>query len=260
MQHNRMFLSLRYVAPLLASKKCIQCGNAKLWEYTPLLCSLNWTMTKMIHSRTATDTSITSKEPQLSLFKRILQKLKIIDLTAARAHASGLSSYELVADRIDYDVFYKDFNMPDTFFSWFLVTELHVWMLMVRFMAEGKYGHIARNSLVEEMWVDVNNRVKLLGKIAPSVKRKQINDLSGQFNAAVIAYDEGLLSDDKVLAGALWATFFNLENNNPEAIERLIIYIRKQISLLDRIPSQQILRCPDIQWVKFADVNVQKVI
>lgn len=260
MQHNRMFLSLRYVVPLLASKKCIQCGNAKLWEYIPPLCSLKWPMAKMIHSRIATDTSVTSKEPQISRFKRFLQKLKIIDLSKSRAHTSGLMSYELIADRIDYDMFYKDFNMPDTFFSWFLVTELHVWMLMVRFMAEGKLGHIARNSLVEEMWVDVNNRVKLLGKIVSSVKRKQIDDLSGQFNAAVIAYDEGLLTDDKVLAGALWGTFFNLENNNPEAIERLIIYIRKQINLLDRIPSQQILRFPDIQWIKLADVNVQKII
>lgn len=53
--------------------------------------------------------------------------------------------------------------MPDTFFSWFLITELHVWMLMVRFMAEGKYGKIARNILVEAMWDDIEIRTKKLG-------------------------------------------------------------------------------------------------
>lgn len=53
--------------------------------------------------------------------------------------------------------------MPDTFFSWFLVTELHVWMLMVRYMAEGKDGKTVRNNLVEAMWNDVDNRINKLG-------------------------------------------------------------------------------------------------
>lgn len=53
--------------------------------------------------------------------------------------------------------------MADTFFSWFLITELHIWMLMVRFMAEGKYGKIARNALVEALWDDVEVRSKKLG-------------------------------------------------------------------------------------------------
>ena len=56
-----------------------------------------------------------------------------------------------------------DFNMPDTFYSWFLITELHVWMLMVRFMAEGAYGKVVRNNIVDAMWTDVMVRVNKLG-------------------------------------------------------------------------------------------------
>jgi len=52
--------------------------------------------------------------------------------------------------------------MPDTFYSWFLVTELHVWMLMVRTMAEGEEGRFVRNSIVEAMWEDVSTRAKRL--------------------------------------------------------------------------------------------------
>jgi cytochrome b pre-mRNA-processing protein 3 len=52
--------------------------------------------------------------------------------------------------------------MPDTFNSWFLVTELHVWMLMVRAMAEGDEGRFVRNNIVEAMWEDVITRVKKL--------------------------------------------------------------------------------------------------
>lgn len=53
--------------------------------------------------------------------------------------------------------------MPDTFFSWFLVTELHVWMLMVRFMAEGEKGQMTRDYLVEAMWQNIKGRINVLG-------------------------------------------------------------------------------------------------
>lgn len=65
--------------------------------------------------------------------------------------------------------------MEDTFTSWFCITELHVWMLMVRCMAEDitlqntqkeKYvkgdGYFIRNCIVEALWADVANRIKLL--------------------------------------------------------------------------------------------------
>ena len=54
--------------------------------------------------------------------------------------------------------------MPNTFNSWFLVTELHVWLLLTRLMAEGsetgEKGRFMRNSIVEAMWNDVNSRAK----------------------------------------------------------------------------------------------------
>lgn len=53
--------------------------------------------------------------------------------------------------------------MPDTFYSWFLVTELHVWMVMVRLMAEGEEGKFTRNALVEALWEDTETRSKKLG-------------------------------------------------------------------------------------------------
>ncbi|KAK2580873.1 hypothetical protein KPH14_005945 [Odynerus spinipes] len=258
MQHSRMLLSMKYIVPLLTNKICLQCGNIKLWEYAPVVCKFEWPVARTIHSTTNANASFTEKAPSapISTIRRWLEKIKFIDIEASRAYTISTMAYEHIADKIDYSVFYKDFNMADTFYSWFLVTELHVWMLMVRYMAEGKYGKIARNSLVEAMWTDVNTRSKLIGRISASIRKKQIMDLSYQFNAAVIAYDEGLMSDDKVLAGALWGRFFNLECNNPEAIERLIIYVRKQMDLLDRIPSQKIFRNPEIHWIELKDINI----
>lgn len=53
--------------------------------------------------------------------------------------------------------------MPDTFVSWFLVTELHVWMIMVRYMAEGKNGQLIRNNVVSALWDDSKARIDKLG-------------------------------------------------------------------------------------------------
>lgn len=56
-----------------------------------------------------------------------------------------------------------------------------------------------------------------------------MTELSAQFNFYVICYDEGLTGDDKILASAVWRRFFNSEGNNPEKIEKLVHYIRKQV-------------------------------
>ena len=60
--------------------------------------------------------------------------------------------------------------------------------------------------------------------------RNQVEELSYQFNAAIIGYDEGILSDDKVLAAAIWRRFFQCEGKNPEHLETLVYYVRKQVT------------------------------
>lgn len=76
---------------------------------------------------------------------------------------SGYLLYESVADNINYNEFFDEFALPDTFYSWFVITEIHVWMLMVRCMAEGEDGRVMRNSVVQAMWADVALRAKKLG-------------------------------------------------------------------------------------------------
>lgn len=78
--------------------------------------------------------------------------------------------------------------------------------------------------------VHLFDTVYALQNIPGSIKRKQFKQLTLQFNAAIIAYDEGILSDDKVLAGALWRTFFNSSCSNPEQLEKLVHYVRKNVS------------------------------
>ncbi|KAJ8971572.1 hypothetical protein NQ314_000626, partial [Rhamnusium bicolor] len=128
-----------------------------------------------------------------------------------RVRASAYILYEGIADTVNYIGFFDEFDLPDTFYSWFVVTELYIWMLSVRAMAEEEEGKLLRNYLVEALWFDVAQRVKKLGAGNPAVMREQISELSEQLQAALIAYDEGLQSSDVVLAGALWRRFYQSE-------------------------------------------------
>jgi Ubiquinol-cytochrome C chaperone. len=59
--------------------------------------------------------------------------------------------------------------------------------------------------------------------------KTQSVELLHQFQAAVIGYDEGLLNDDMVLAGAVWRTLLQQQCSDLENVERLVHYIRKQV-------------------------------
>lgn len=155
---------------------------------------------------------------------------------------SGLRLYLSCVELVDHDVFFKEFNLPDTFNSWFRITELHVWLGLVRLAQEGKEGKFVRNNLVEFMWEDLDKRSRKLGSLASSSRRRKgLSDIAEQFQAALFSYDEGALGDDMLLAGALWRTFFEMKLSNLEHLETLVEYIRKQLQHLDQQESQVVL-------------------
>lgn len=70
--------------------------------------------------------------------------------------------------------------------------------------------------------------------------RYQIQELSEQFQAALIAYDEGLQTNDAVLAAALWRRMYQYNEVDAENLEKLVKYIRKQVifNILNYLISQ----------------------
>lgn len=195
----------------------------------------------------------------IGIFKKALKRFGFAGSEKARLKMVSFLLYEDVADKIVYPEFFDEFSLPNTFNSWFLVTELHVWMLLLRAMAEGSEsgedGRFIRNSIVEAMWADVNTRAKKLGANNPSGTRAQIEILSEQFQAALIAYDEGIMSDDKVLAGALWRRFFEKNCENYVLLERLVSYVRQQVKMLDSLNREDFIGKPKIRWIPLKDVK-----
>lgn len=138
--------------------------------------------------------------------------------------------YGQSVDTLNHVDFVLKFGMPNTFNSWFLVTEIHVWMLMVRAMAEREHHEVIRNGIVAALWRDSFERARQLGEHGRIIKT-QLNELSQQFQYAIVAYDEGLMTNDKQLASAIWRRFFDSNCDNYELIELMVKYIRLNVSI-----------------------------
>ncbi|XP_046420949.1 ubiquinol-cytochrome-c reductase complex assembly factor 1 isoform X1 [Neodiprion virginianus] len=250
---SRGTLLTRVTSSLLAPR-------SNLRQITPTVCLLEFDhrtasiSTANKQSQSVSQASdIQSVDAKDGFVKRIFKKYNLFNLAESKVKYCSYLLYESIADNINYAQFFKEFNMKDTYYSWFLITELHVWMLMTRAMAENEHGRIARNSVVEAMWGDANCRAKELWSENPSGVRMHLHELSEQFNCAIIGYDEGVNGDDKVLAGAIWRRIFQLECNDPVLLEKLLVYIRKQMTHLDNTPRKDLFDKPKLKWLPLVD-------
>ena len=102
---------------------------------------------------------------------------------------SAHSIYAQCVDEVDYESFFKGIKfkmifwfvlmlelwamfilvpilvcaMPDTFQSWFIVAQLHIWLCLVRLKREDENGKFITHHLVKFFWKDVQERLNLLG-------------------------------------------------------------------------------------------------
>jgi len=243
MHRLRVVTSIKppWILSVLQNETAFSCGRKNSFALPPST------------ARTITRAASIAKveEPKKSWTERIFTLGGFLDLMKYKRQLIGYNLYEDITETIDFNGFFADFKLPDTFYSWFVVMELHLWMLMLRYMAEGKPGHEIRNNIVEAMWADMNERKSKLQNANVISLKKQTKELSQQFTAAIVGYDEGIMSDDKVLAGALWRRIFQCECNNPEHLEQLVLYVRKSVNELDRIPGQELLRQRKTPWLDY---------
>uniref|UniRef100_H0UZU2 Ubiquinol-cytochrome c reductase complex assembly factor 1 n=1 Tax=Cavia porcellus TaxID=10141 RepID=H0UZU2_CAVPO len=150
-------------------------------------------------------------------------------------------------------------QMPDTFNSWFLITLLHVWMCLVRMKQEGRSGKYMCQIIVHFMWEDVEQRGRIMG-VNPYILKKNMILMTNSFYAAILGYDEGILSDDHGLAAALWRTFFNQKCEDPRQLELLVEYVRKQMQYLDSMNGEDLLLTGEVSWRPLVEKNPQSIL
>ncbi|KAG0303176.1 Protein cbp3, mitochondrial [Dissophora globulifera] len=131
-------------------------------------------------------------------------------------------------------------GLPDNFQTWFSVTQLHVWLLMVRIRAE-KHGKVFQQQLVNHFFHDIEDRMRYNHKISSGrIISTYMHDFLAQFHGGVLAYDEGMCKDDPIMAAALWRNLFT-SSGTPAQIAILVDYVRKELQVLDSISSDEFL-------------------
>ncbi|RUS23324.1 ubiquinol-cytochrome C chaperone-domain-containing protein [Endogone sp. FLAS-F59071] len=132
-------------------------------------------------------------------------------------------------------------DLPDNYQTWFAITQLHVWMLMVRLRAE-KDGRVYTQQLVNRLFEDAEDKMRAHGITSNRIIASYVKDLIAQFHGGVIAYDEGMCKDDPVLAAALWRNLFATASDH-EAVDLACVvrYVRRELKALDNADSQLVM-------------------
>ncbi|KAH0619014.1 hypothetical protein JD844_018614 [Phrynosoma platyrhinos] len=87
-----------------------------------------------------------------------------------------------------------------------------------------------------------------------------MRNMTENFYAAIFGYDEGILSDDHVLAAAIWRNLFNKHCDDPRELEIMVEYVRKQVQHLDAMPGEDLLLSGEVTWRPLVETNAQSIV
>jgi len=170
---------------------------------------------------------------------------------------SAASIYLCITYQVDYDKFIAECGMTDVMSSFCVVTFLHTWMVSVALMKFGESGTYCKQMLIECMWMDIEKRARKIGMpMNKKIRKESFTKLNGQFRAVFYGMDEGLLSDDTVLAGALWRHILDSPGDISEfaVLGKLVDYVRRQVVHLEtNISQKDFLRFGIVSLVGFGE-------
>ncbi|VDK55837.1 unnamed protein product [Anisakis simplex] len=173
---------------------------------------------------------------RISVFYR--SNLQLLDRAAAQLYYDCANNYPYVK-------LCEAFGLPDYASTWFKLTIMHIWMVLMRLHVSLEVHSYIRlqRSLLAVMWMDVDKRLEVIGKeIKQSLTSYgDMKHMHGLHLQTLLEYDEGYLSDDTVLAGAIWRCLYLQRSYDPIYVNRVILYIRSTMAYLDSLDLNDIL-------------------
>eukprot|EP00127_Corallochytrium_limacisporum_P003257 Clim_evm106s147 gene=Clim_evmTU106s147 len=127
---------------------------------------------------------------------------------------------------------YDDLELPDTFMSWFAVTNLHVWLTMYRLRQEGQEHKPFTQELVNFFWQDVEERMRIAGLSAMQIS-SSMKQLQPIYYGSLLSFDEGIESSDTILASALWRNIFQMKGD-VDKVARMVNFVRYEAARLEQ--------------------------
>ncbi|CAD5234194.1 unnamed protein product [Bursaphelenchus xylophilus] len=176
--------------------------------------------------------------------KTDLEKNLDSELKALLDKAATLLYYDC-ADNFPYLRLIHEFNLPDYMSSWYKLTLLHVCMCLFKMQSslDAAAYHQLRDSMLNTLWFDVDKRLELLSEEFEYKlnAKKDMKVLHAVYIQALFEYDEGFLSNDCILAGALWRNLFMSKPVEPIYLNNAVRYTRATIAFLDSLEINEII-------------------
>ncbi|KAJ1957752.1 Ubiquinol cytochrome-c reductase assembly protein Cbp3 [Dispira parvispora] len=143
---------------------------------------------------------------------------------------------------LDYHDFYiQTLGLPDTYQTWFSVTQLHVWMMMVRLRNDPNGKHIMQE-MVNHFFHDAETRMQKIGIHTERLVNKTLKELVAAFHGSILAFDEAMCRNDPYLAAALWRNLFKTNHVRAKDLDYLVHYVRRQLAALDQVSEYDLHR------------------
>ncbi|KAJ1921642.1 Ubiquinol cytochrome-c reductase assembly protein Cbp3 [Tieghemiomyces parasiticus] len=143
---------------------------------------------------------------------------------------------------LDYRDFYIDtLGLPDTYQTWFSVTQLHVWMMIVRIRNE-ENGRNIQQELVNHFFNDAEGRMHQMGITSGRLINQSLKDLLAHYRGSLLAFDEATVRGDAAMAAALWRNVFKTRVARGQELAYLTKYVRTQLFRLDALTSYDLHR------------------
>jgi len=196
-----------------------------------------------------------------SLYDSLKEKLGLQGAHRFKQPVMLIAAYRLylcIQYQVEYDKFFEKLAMPDVMYSFCLITFMHVWLVSVALMQYGRSGVFVRRQLVANMWKDIETRgSKLNATMKREDKKNTYQHLNDIFRAHMFGFDEGLLSDDTILAGAVWRHLMEMrEISDFSVLGEMCEYIRKNVHHLEQLTDIDLMRDGIVSFVHLGQQSV----
>ncbi|KAL2129729.1 hypothetical protein VTI74DRAFT_7392 [Chaetomium olivicolor] len=130
---------------------------------------------------------------------------------------------------------HAELTLPPTFSTWAQVTMLHMYLLVVRFRCFDPAAQQAfQAQLVNHFFYHAEAKMEDVHELhSRMIRQKYLKDLFVQWRGLILAYDEGLVKGDAVLASAVWRNLFKArEDVDVRALAAVVSWMRAGLSRL----------------------------
>ena len=128
------------------------------------------------------------------------------------------------------------FKLPPTFSTWSHVTMLHLYLINARLRCfELDECRNWQQQMVDHFFFECEKKMHLDHSITSSALRQRyLKDIFVQWRGLLLAYDEGLVKGDAILASAVWRNLFKgAPEVDPRALVAIVGWMRSSLASLE---------------------------